>query len=348
MGFAGSQRKRSRLVDEDGNVRVGVFPGPVLDINYRDFTLTNPFGKPRGRLGRHFAFNQFQFLGALSEDLVFGCAIADVKYVGTAFLYFYEPSSRRYDEFSFKMPLALGTRFDQAPETGSAFFRAGGNRFEMIGRAEPRERVLRVSLSRGVSVEARFSEERPPMEPMFICTRAGATGWVFARKTAGLGVSGTVRWGERTFDLAGIGATGHHDWSAGFMRRETFWNWGCLAGPLGDGRVAGMNVSCGVNETSFTENCFWIDGRLHKIDSVDFDYDRFDMDKPWRLSSRDGRLDLEFRPEGKHVEKINAWIVASDFNQLFGRYHGWLRTTENEKIPVNGVLGYMERHYAKW
>ena len=41
-------------------------------------------------------------------------------------------------------------------------------------------------------------------------------------------------------------------------------------------------------------------------------------------------------------------VVASDFNQLFGRYHGWLRTGEDEKIPVEGILGYMERHYAKW
>ena len=340
--------QETRLVDGEGNVRLGVFQEPVLEVNYRDFRLTDPFGKPTGRIRRHFAFNQFQFLGALSEDLVFGCAVADVKYVGTAFLYFYEPSSRRYAEFGFKTPLAAGTRFDQAPESGRVSFSSGRNLIEMIGRTTPRERLLRVRLARGVSVDARFSEEKPRMHPMFICTPAGATGWVFARKTAGLSVSGTVHWEGRSYDLAAIGAAGHHDWSAGYMRRETFWNWGCLAGPLQDGRVVGMNVSCGVNETSFTENCFWVDGRLHKIDSVSFEYDRFNLEKPWKLSSRDGRLELEFRPEGKHVEKINAWIVASDFNQLFGRYHGWLRTAEDEKIPIEGVLGYMERHYAKW
>ncbi|MFQ5458956.1 MAG: DUF2804 domain-containing protein, partial [Myxococcota bacterium] len=264
------------------------------------------------------------------------------------FLYFYEPATRRRAEFSFKMPLAAGTHFDQAPESGTVSFRAGRNRMEMIGRTDPRERILRVDLAKGVSIDARFSEERPPVQPMFICTQAGATGWVFARKTAGLGVSGTVRWEGRSFDLAAIGAAGHHDWSAGYMRRETFWNWGCLAGRAGSGRMVGMNVSCGVNETGYTENCFWIDGRLEKIDNVSFEYDRFDLDKPWHLSSRDGRIALEFRPEGKHVEKINAWIVASDFNQLFGRYHGWLRTAGDEKIAIDGILGYMERHYAKW
>jgi len=340
--------RRSRLVDESGNARFGIFSGPVHEINHRDYRLTDPFDRPVGRIRRHFAFNQFQFLGALSEELVFGCAIADVKYLGSAFLYFYEPATRRYAGFSFKSPLALGTRVDQLPETGSASFRLGGNRFEMISEGTPPERRLMVALGKKVAVDARFSEARPPMSPMFICTQAGPTGWVYARKTAGLGVSGTVRWEGRTFDLERIRAAGHHDWSAGFMRRETFWNWGCLAGETAGGRMAGMNVSCGVNETSFTENCFWLDGRLHKIDAVAFEYDRFDLEKSWKLGSRDGRLDLEFRPEGKHVERINARVLATNFTQLFGRYHGRLRTEDGEEIPIDGVLGYAERHYAKW
>jgi Domain of unknown function (DUF2804), C-terminal/Domain of unknown function (DUF2804), N-terminal len=355
--------EHSRLIDESGNARFGVFEDPVLEINHRDFKLTDPFGRPVGRLRRHFAYNQFQYLGALSEELVFGCAIADVGYLGSAFLYFYEPATRRYAGFSFKTPLAYGTRVDAFPETGRASFEIGGNHFEMTGSTEPPERRLAVRLGGGVSVEARFSESARPapraqpvqplphpqrLQPMFICTQAGATGWVYARKTAGLGVSGSVRWEGRDYDLARIQASGHHDWSAGFMRRETFWNWGCLAGPAAGGRIIGMNVSCGVNETSFTENCFWVDGRLHKLDTVSFEYDRFDLEKSWKLASRDGRLGLEFRPEGKHVERINARVLATNFTQLFGRYYGRLRTGEGEEIRVDGILGYAERHYAKW
>ena len=132
------------------------------------------------------------------------------------------------------------------------------------------------------------------------------------------------------------------------MRRETFWNWGCLAGRAADGRVVGMNVSCGVNETSFTENCFWVDGGLHKIDTVHFDYDRGDLEKPWRLASYDGRMRLEFRPEGRHAEKVNAGLLATNFVQLFGRYQGWFEIAPGERIAVDGLMGYAERHYAKW
>jgi hypothetical protein len=123
----------------------------------------------------------------------------------------------------------------------------------MSATTAPRERRLVVDAGT-IAIDAVFDEERPTMEPMRLCTRAGATGWVYARKTAGLGMRGTLRWDDRRYDLAEIGIHGHHDWSAGFMRRETFWNWGCLAGRTADGRSAGLNVSCGVNETSVTEN----------------------------------------------------------------------------------------------
>ena len=337
-----------RLVDAAGNVRCGIFAEPILEVNHRDFPLTDPFGRPRGRLARHFAFKQFQFLGALAEDLVFGCAIADLRYVGTAFAYCYEPRTRRFAERGCTRPLALGMRFTQTPESGTCTFASGKSRIEMSASQRPRERRLLAALGCGVTIDAVFSEERPPIDPMRICTRVGANGWVYARKTAGLEVTGTLTWEGRTYDLGALHAYGHHDWSAGFMRRHTFWNWGCLAGRVADGRVVGMNVSCGVNETSFTESCFWIDGRLHKLDAVAFDYDRGDLMKPWRLTSFDGRLALEFRPEGTHVERINAGFVASNFNQLFGRYHGSLVTAGGERTAIDGVLGYAESHYAKW
>ena len=171
---------------------------------------------------------------------------------------------------------------------------------------------------------------------------------MYARKTAGHSITGHAEWGGRRVDLSTLSALGHHDWSAGYMRRETFWNWGCLAGRLDSGRVVGMNVSCGVNETSFTENCFWLDGALHRIGPVHFAYDRRDLSQPWRLTDSEGRLELTFSPLGRHVERINALIVASNFTQMFGRYTGTLVTDEGETLQVSGLPGYAEWHFARW
>lgn len=56
----------------------------------------------------------------------------------------------------------------------------------------------------------------------------------------------------------------------------------------------GLNLSCGVNETSFTENCYWLDGELLKVDSVRFDFDR----------------DQPLRP-GPSVHTMARWSCAS-------------------------------------
>ncbi|HXC51334.1 MAG TPA: DUF2804 domain-containing protein [Candidatus Limnocylindrales bacterium] len=341
-------RTSGRLIDRNGDVRFGVFEEPVSEINYRDYDLRSPMDRRRGRLARHFGFHQFQFLGALSETLVFGCALIDIRTVGQAFLYFYEPLTRKLTEWSFRAPLALGTHFDQRPEDGSAMFRSGDNHFAMTATAEPRQRQLWVRLAAGVEVDAVFDEQEPLIQPMWISTRAGASGFVFARKTAGARVTGTIRWDGRTLDLGEHEVFGHNDWSAGYMRRETFWNWGCLAGRLPDGRTIGMNVSCGVNETGHSENCFWVDGRLHRLGAVSFDYDRRDLMHAWSLHDSDGRLELEFTPEGSHVEKLNALLLASNFHQMFGRYRGRLVTQTGQTVDVQGLLGYAEKHYAKW
>ncbi len=329
-------------------MRVGIFTQPVVEVNYRDFALTDPFGKRVGRLARHFAFKQFQFLGFVSQKLVLACALADLKYVGKAFLYLYDPATRKIRQWSYTTPMALSLCFDQRPELGGASYRRGQVSISMRGYDHPKARHLRVEIARELSVDATFSETEPTVEPMMLCTKAGATGWVFARKTAALPVRGKISVAGTSYDLERLEALGHHDWSAGFMRRQTFWNWGCLAGRARGGQLVGMNVSCGVNETSFTENCFWVNGKLHKIDSVDFRYDPADLRGPWELSSYDGRLRLTFQPEAEHRERINALFLASNFTQLIGRYHGALKTDAGEEIAIDGMMGYAESHYAKW
>jgi hypothetical protein len=321
-------------------------------VNYRDYDLRSPFDRRRGPLARHFGFNRFQFLGALGEDLVFGCAVADTRAVGAVFVYFYDPRTGVYEEKTFRTPFALGIDFDCRPEDGSTTFEstwpAAGNRVSMTARRDPARRHLVVDLNDGTAIDALFREDEPAIEPMRIATRAGASGWVYARKTAGQSLEGTVHWRGRKWDLGALDIRGHNDWSAGYMRRRTFWNWSCLAGRDDRERVVGLNVSCGVNETSFTENCFWIDGRLHKVDTVHFDYDRRDVMRPWRVTSFDGKVELDFTPIGRHRECINAGILGSNFNQLYGRYEGALRTGDGDCALLRGKLGYAEAHYAKW
>ncbi|UJJ32224.1 DUF2804 domain-containing protein [Halopseudomonas maritima] len=335
-----------RLINAAGQPSYGLFPDGVEEINYLDFDLRSVMDKPRSQLAKRFGANQFQFISLLSAELVVGVAIVDLKFLSNAFVYLYDPRTQRFDEFSFMQPLARNTRIEPRPDTGLARFEKGGNQITIDAAAEPGVRRLQVALADGTRIDARI-DEAPSQQPLSVCARAGYAGWVFTRKTAARVCSGSVSWRGQRFDLRQIGALAAVDWTAGFMRRETFWNWGSLSCRLPDGRRLGFNLAAGVNETGFTENGLWLDEQLIKVDMVDFQFDRSAPLAPWQLRSADGQIDLQFAPVGCRQEKRNALLLASNFKQHFGQYSGVLRLP-GETLQIADAWGLVEDHYARW
>ena len=337
-----------KLIDATGRPRFGVFDDAVRDVNMADYRHRTPMGGRAGRLSSWVGFKQFQYFGVISDELMFGCALAHLRHLAIAFCYVYEPGRGLLVDHSSRAPLGLGARLSTSPVRGTSRFRVG--RFDTSFGYEdaPRCKSIRLSLGAQLTVNARFDESAAGFEPMSICTRIGRNGWVYAHKVAGVPVRGTAHYRGRRFDLEALGAFAHHDFSAGYMRRETFWNWACLSGRTADGTEVGVNVSCGVNETSFSENCVWADGTLCRVGLCHFDYDWDRPLAPWRVTSEDGAVRLEFRPEGQHSERLHLGLVASDFKQIFGVFSGELRLPAGQRVRVDGLRGFVEDQYAKW
>lgn len=333
----------SQLIGSNGIPRFGIFGQPVNEVNFNDYKYLSPFGRRKNSISKHFAYNQFEYVGGVSDQIIFGVAIADLKFLTNAFFYIYLPPTGKFFCKSFKQPFSVGSKFSNFPETGVVSFTQGKNKIEIAplnGR-----RKLFLDLSSGEKVEAEFIEEG--IEPLRICTQSGVNGWVFVRKTAGSTVIGKIESSLGNFDLEKMGVYGHNDYSVGFMRRETFWNWGCFTGKL-DKNIIGVNLSCGVNETSFSENSIWVNGKRYQMPLVSFEYDKQDLKREWKITSLNGEIDLTFIPEGNYKENINAFIVASNFNQLYGKYFGKIQYAGSKTIKINGMYGYAEDHYAKW
>lgn len=334
----------TRLVDEEGQVALGRFAVPPEEVNYLDFDLRTAMDKSRGRLARHFAANQFQFVGISCPQLILGLAIVDLKWVSNAFVYCYSPESGAYEEASFIMPLARRTRFDNRPNNGVCEFRSGRNRLAI--RAQPGGRSVSLALASGLRVEAEI-DEAENYQPMAVATRAGYQGWAYTQKIAARPCVGEVLWAGQRFDLAALDALCAVDWTTGYMRRETFWNWASLSARLPDGRTLGINFAAGVNDTGVTENALWLDGERRDLGGICFDFDRRKPEEEWRIYSDNEDVELRFTPLGSRREKINALVLASNFTQHFGRLYGKLRIDEN-LIEISGLLGVVEDHYAKW
>ena len=336
-----------QLIQANGQPHYGIFPAAPTHINYRDFDFRSPLGRPLGRLAKWRRFHQFQYFGLISDQLIGGCALANLSLAGIGFVYLFHPASGRMIERQFKLPLSLGSRFSLQPNEGICELRQGGNLLRLENCAATQEKHLLVALDDGTRIEARFSEASPAFAPMCICTPTATNGWVYAQKVAGVRCQGKVQSTLGEFDLAAIDAFAHHDWSAGYMRPETFWNWACLSGQAGAQRV-GLNLSCGVNETSFTENCYWLDGELIKVDSVRFAFDRQQPLQPWQMASYDGQVELNFTAHGLHEERMNLGIMASNFKQIFGRFNGVLRPVGRPAVAIENLWGFVEDQYVKW
>jgi hypothetical protein len=329
---------------ENGQPRLGQFADTLGVLNVDAFRYLNPFGKAYGPMARHFHYKRFQYFGGMSERLVFGCALADIRYLGAGFVYVYDFERKALFARSFRTPLGLGLNLSASPLMGSSTLRQGGASLAMHYENAPRRKILRVDIGTTLSIDATMAE--PAFEPMSICTRTAYPGWVYANKTAGLALQGELQFQGERFDLQALQACGHHDFSCGYMRRETFWNWACFSGFAG-GKCLGLNLSCGVNETSYTENCLWVDGRLIKVNLTRFDFDRGNVLAPWRVCSDDGLVDLCFTPQGMHQERLNAGFLASNFKQVFGHFSGRLALPDGT-ITVSGLPGFVEDQYAKW
>jgi len=331
-----------KLVDARGRITPGLMEHPVDTINYLDYDLRTVMDKPRTRLARHWRFNQFQFVSAMAPGWVFGLAIVDLNLVGNGFFYLFDFERGQMFEHSFLHPLARNTNIEPYPERGYARFRKG----DLSMAIEPATggRNVRVSGPGNIRVDL---ELRDTEQPLRLVSPAGYNGWVFTRKSAGLTVDGEVRLGDVVW-RCDESTRGSIDWSCGFMRRETAWNWASLAGVADNGVSVGLNLAAGVNETGMTENALWLDGHRILLGPARFEFDRYQPGADWRVTTDDGRVDLRFGPSGARREKLNAWVIASNFRQFVGTFQGTVADENGKKIPVNGLRGLMEDHFARW
>ncbi|WP_166269158.1 DUF2804 domain-containing protein [Marinobacter caseinilyticus] len=329
------------LIDDHGKVRLGLHADPVDRINYQDFDLRTVMDKRRSRLARQWRFNRFQFVSAMGPDWLFGLAIVDLRLVSSAFFYLYDFRTGGLLEHSLLQPFARRTRFDPLPEVGEVSFNQGLTHMAILPQETGRQVVVE-----SPQVQARFhlTDDRDPLR---LACAAGYNGWVFTRKSAGLPVSGEVRWDDTVWRCDDT-MRASIDWSCGFMRRETAWNWACLAGKLSDGRSVGLNLASGVNETGITENALWFDGKCLKLDLAQFEFNRYAPGDAWGVTTSDGRVHLRFVPSGVRRERLNVGILASNFRQYAGTFEGNIVDESGATVSVTGLRGLIEDHFARW
>lgn len=314
-------------------------------INWKDFDARDAFGNKRLPFVKPFLYKHFDFYGVQSRDFVFGCGLVRLGLVNSAFVYLHSEKTglvhRQVD-----LPFDIGLKADYRP-LGTSLWANPLNRLQSIASSRQKDGRQLIfqwdsEFSGSVDLDCRHAPA------LALNTPIANTGFAYAQKTSGVPVSGTVVCNGHVFTIDPEHDGCYHDWTAGFLRRETFWNWACATGRIGQaGPLVSINVARGVNETSAHENVIWIDGEIFDLPLALFEYDRDDVMKPWRVFSQCGRLDLEFKPIGQVQDHRNLLVLASRFNQCFGEFEGTVQLT-GRTLRIAGLKGWCEDHYAKW
>jgi len=111
----------------------------------------------------------------------------------------------------------------------------------------------------------------------------------------------------------------------------------------------GLNLGKGFGDLSnATENAVIVNGRVHKLDQVEFGYTSGDYMQPWHFTDNEDRLDLVFTPFKDRTATTNLAIITSEVHQMFGRYNGHVMLDDGSKLEIKDLIGFAEEHHARW
>ena len=335
-----------KLLDDKGRLKqAGYSRFPVLEYNPENIGVY-----PLSFLNR-LRLKEWDYYGVTTKDFYFSATVSNIGYAGLAFVYFIDFHDAAMTEETILVPFGRGCRLPRDSESGDIEFQHKKAKF--FFRKTDATRIIKVDWpgfgnGKGISAEIEVSQP-PEMESIIVATLIGKNRFYYNRKINCMPAQGKIVLGDREYSLAPDSALATLDWGRGVWNYSSFWNWASASGFMPNGSTLGLNLGKGFGDLSrATENCFFIDGKMTKLEWVEWDYQPSDFMKPWKFTSKDGRVDLIFEPFFERTATSKALVIDSEVHQLFGRFSGTLTTDTGEKIQVCDLIGWAEEHRARW
>lgn len=301
-------------------VPFGLYSGPVMDMSTRAWSSV-----------RRSQRKVWMYAGAFNSQYYTGFAIADAGIAATAFAYFYDAENHRFAEEKVTLPFGFPRAFD--PDLNSAW-RLKGFAINRSGN-----KIICTYSGRKLKLEMQLTEVRAGAS-----TIAPAGFRPFHHTYKNLLMPVQVKASLEGRNISFEGKIGSIDFSKGYPPRHTFWNWASLNGITEGGLALGINLVADFNNG--IENALWVNDQIVPLSQALFSYKRPAEKSKWQITTTDGRLEMEFFPNGQRSEHINALLMQSRFVQPFGSFKGTINL-DGAKLPFT-AYGVVEEHQALW
>ena len=331
-------------------------PGPLLDTQGKlaqigwsrkpllDCTLENT------RFHR-FRVKRWDYYAVFTPNRFFSATIADLGYAGNIFVYTLDFTTGELHEEGLVIPFGKGIQLERNPEAGEAFF--ANNKVSLHFQADGEGRRVGVHWAgfhngRGIHAEI-LLRMVPQHESMNIVIPIGVKRFYDNTKINCMPAQGFIQYGDHRESLEPETCIGSLDWGRGVWEYQSYWNWASASGFLPDGQTFGLNLGHGFGDLSkATENAVILNGKIHKLGAVRFDYKSGDYMQPWCFTDDERRLDLTFTPFKDRTARTNLGIIFSEVHQMFGRYNGRVILDDEKILQIHDLIGFAEEHHARW
>jgi hypothetical protein len=335
------------LLDKQGRLaQVGWSRQPLLDCNLEDAHFYRLRWLQRQRIKR------WDYYAIFTPRRFFSATIADLGYAGNIFVYTLDFKTGELHEEGLVIPFGRGIQLERNSQSGEAVF--ANEKANLRFQALPHERRISVNwpgFQNGRGIRAEISlRPLPQHESMNITIPIGQRRFYDNTKINCLPAEGFIEPGGEAREILDPGSCmGSLDWGRGVWEYRSYWNWASASGLHQDGRSIGLNLGQGFGDLSkATENCAILDGRVHKLGAVRFDYRSGDYMQPWHFTDDEQRLDLTFTPFKERTAQTNLGIIFSEVHQMFGHYNGRVVLEDGQPVEIRDLLGFAEEHKARW
>ena len=333
------------LLNPDGSLAdIGWARQPLLDCNLENARF---YGL---RFLQPLRIKCWDYYGIFTPDRFYSFTISDIGYIGMVFAYVVDFKDNTYHEETLTLPLAKNVKLPRNSTQGGSSFDNGKVSLEFQILENSRRLIVNWPGFGSTDLSADVTFSLPPEhESMTIVIPIPEKRFYYNRKINNMPAKGWVKYQGKQEEITPDKCLGGLDWGRGVWAYNSFWLWASTSGFLADGRRIGLNLGYGFGDNSAaTENAFILNGKIHKLEQVEFVYSAEDYKKPWKMRSDDGRLMLTFTPFLERVAKTDLKVLYSEVHQMFGRYEGTLKTKDGEIIQVSNLIGFAEEHHARW
>jgi len=226
------------------------------------------------------------------------------------------------------------------------FYHGGDKRVlrGVVPKFGPRKQTLRIDLTL----------TDLPRDTTVVATPLGKPGhFYYNQKINCMRVGGTATLGDSVwaFDPADTFAT--LDWGRGVWTYDNTWLWSSLNTALPDGSSFGWNLGYGFGDTTAaSENTLIYNGKVHKLNEVTFHLPqkdgKDDFMSPWRFTSGDGRLAMDFTPVYDNINVTDLGVICMSGHQVFGKFTGRAILDDGQVVELVDRMGFVEKYHNKW